>query len=607
MVTKSAVVEDDAALTRLQLLARKKAQENAQLQMILSSNSHLKSSAHPTSPMDSLTSRSWLIKPQGSFMMFWDMFTVAFLLFTAIVTPFEVAFLETDLNSALFWINRAVDLFFLCDLVRNFFTPYLDPYSGSWVTSHRKIALNYFRFWFYIDFVSVLPFDVVGVVISSADVQKYKALRLLRLLRLIRLIRLLKVSRIVERWSPLIPIRYAWASLIRFALGMLMIAHWIACLMGMIPWLEGTTRADVAENATAVNWQIAYFENTLSYTNYSLWTVYLGGFYFASMTLTTIGYGDVIPKTDVERGIVILIMLVGGGSYAYAIGNVFTIISSMDTLTSDFRNTMDDLNQFMQEVNLPIALRVKVRKYFHFTLYHKRAVNNAELMKTLSPSLQNASAYVANHAWVDQIPFLQHLRDDGDLAFVANLAGKFTQRPHAPLERVIELGAPLQAMFVVERGAVVLHTTDNPMDASVKDIKVGVHMFVQETIPEHVRAELVTGLCFGHEIVYAIDDKQGPLAQYHATTVTYCEIHFVSLQDFFDTLHKFPSTRDKLKRYALRRSWTRFKTDSVITKRQSVVDPVLLQMDVDKLKGELEVLQREIKEKDARVRKMMEE
>ncbi len=50
--------------------------------------------------------------PQNNFHKRWDVVIVLSLLFTALVTPFEVAFLRTQLN-VLFFINRFVDIIFL--------------------------------------------------------------------------------------------------------------------------------------------------------------------------------------------------------------------------------------------------------------------------------------------------------------------------------------------------------------------------------------------------------------------------------------------------------------------------------------------------------------
>lgn len=49
---------------------------------------------------------------QNAFFKRWDIVIVLALLFTATVTPFEVAFLRTSVNT-IFFVNRAVDCVFL--------------------------------------------------------------------------------------------------------------------------------------------------------------------------------------------------------------------------------------------------------------------------------------------------------------------------------------------------------------------------------------------------------------------------------------------------------------------------------------------------------------
>ena len=64
------------------------------------------------------------------FFRFWDMLTMLLLCYTALVTPFEVAFLELDLQEnselALFIVNRCVDFGFVLDMIFNFMLEYYD-------------------------------------------------------------------------------------------------------------------------------------------------------------------------------------------------------------------------------------------------------------------------------------------------------------------------------------------------------------------------------------------------------------------------------------------------------------------------------------------------
>jgi len=65
------------------------------------------------------TKNRWVLSPNDKTIRRWDLVTFAALLFTAVVTPAEVAFLDPKDNwpfDALFWINRVVDFVFMCDI-----------------------------------------------------------------------------------------------------------------------------------------------------------------------------------------------------------------------------------------------------------------------------------------------------------------------------------------------------------------------------------------------------------------------------------------------------------------------------------------------------------
>jgi hypothetical protein len=90
------------------------------------------------------------------------------LLFTAIITPYEAAFLTPDLQTVLFWLNRIVDLCFISDFVMQFFMAFQDfEKHGIWITSHSKIACKYMKAWFTIDLVSIIPFDTIAVIMRE--------------------------------------------------------------------------------------------------------------------------------------------------------------------------------------------------------------------------------------------------------------------------------------------------------------------------------------------------------------------------------------------------------------------------------------------------------
>lgn len=78
------------------------------------------------------------------------------------------------------------DVVFLIDLILTFFTPY---YAGeALITNMRSICFNYLKLWFWMDFLSIIPFELI---FSSGDY-----VSLVRIARFPKVYRLVKVSKL---------------------------------------------------------------------------------------------------------------------------------------------------------------------------------------------------------------------------------------------------------------------------------------------------------------------------------------------------------------------------------------------------------------------------
>ena len=85
--------------------------------------------------------------------------------------------------------------------------------GGHWVYNRRFIALHYFRGWFTVDFLSILPFFLitlkyddpfnnnqsVGASSGASALRATVLFRIVKLLRMVKLARLFKASRVIQR------------------------------------------------------------------------------------------------------------------------------------------------------------------------------------------------------------------------------------------------------------------------------------------------------------------------------------------------------------------------------------------------------------------------
>jgi len=94
--------------------------------------------------------------------------------------------------------------------------------------------------------------------------------------------------------------------------------------------------------------------------------------YFALTTLSTVGYGDYYPVSNIERIIAVLIMLGGVAFFSYIMGNFIEIISNYEKKmgvvdkSGDLHNWLILLTRFTNNQPLPKLLTAQIESNFSY-------------------------------------------------------------------------------------------------------------------------------------------------------------------------------------------------------------------------------------------------
>ena len=91
-------------------------------------------------------------------------------------------------------------------------------------------------------------------------------------------------------------------------------------------------------------------------------------------TLTTVGFGDIVPLTNLEKVFAMVIMVLGVGFYSYVISNMTGIIGNFDSINSHLQAKLDLVNVLDRNFKLPIKLVNKLK--FNISRHHSAFYSN---------------------------------------------------------------------------------------------------------------------------------------------------------------------------------------------------------------------------------------
>lgn len=407
---------------------------------------------------------SFVIDPRSSeWTHWWDLVVVILLVVVLFLTPYEVAFLEPGLVEpmavALFVVNRLFDLVFFLDMAINFNRGFqLGAKQGHrWVKDLPSIRKNYIKGWFTVDLLSIMPWWIPPLITQGeGDTDLMRAVRAVRLLRLLKLSRVLRLSSVIKRYEMRMDVTYATISLYKLFFFIVAWAHGQACVWGIIVTFEPPATED------RTTWQdvLAEGNGLASRNDLEPGAKYLAALYWSIQTLTSIGYGAMLPPDNnpFEHFVCSLLMFVSSIFWIYLTGQVCSIASTMESDVKGFHATLDQLNHFMRTRELDAEMRVRLRSYFHYSRNVRQVRTDAQLLERMSPLLRGTVALEANRKWLDRVWYFSmetlpkgdwKLRTEHE-AFISQLAMRLQ-----PFAFVREEKVPIGALHILQKGLVM--------------------------------------------------------------------------------------------------------------------------------------------------------
>ena len=354
-----------------------------------------------------------VLRPDGTTKARWDILLTVAILYSVISVPYLLGF-EVEPKGGLAVFDIVVDVFFMLDIAVNFRTAYYEASTRVLVTMTGSMAHRYMTSaWFYVDVISGVPFDKLarafqGPSPGGDNSLTFRILKMVRILRLGRLLKLMKVSSLNTLLEEELGLNPAVIGLGKLGLQVAYIAHLLAC---------GWHAASGAQaGACTTDYDCNWVDVELSGDGYvaglrGASSVYLASFYWCFTTMTTVGYGDVIPGTAAERAFAIFAMLVGVTVFGYIVGSMANIVRTLGEAETLFKSKIDEVKEYLKEQEITGELETRVKAHYEQRLEERTVFDEDAILRQLPHYLRRqVMLHVYRGSW-RQSPFFEHVEE----------------------------------------------------------------------------------------------------------------------------------------------------------------------------------------------------
>ncbi|CAE6964183.1 Kcnh2, partial [Symbiodinium sp. KB8] len=360
---------------------------------------------------------------------------------------------------------------------------------------------------FALDLVTALPLEhlvdgVPGQVESVKLLRGSKIFKILKVIRAIKLIKIFRASELGSRVEDFVTHSSNGRRIFeacRILVSCCMLCHWLACFM------------PISGNG---------FLNEYEFKPESTTSQYISSLYWAMTTVTTVGYGDILPTTDDERIFTMLAMIVGGAFYGYVVGNISVILASNDVNWRAQKERLELIEAWLTHHRFPTQLRRRIWAYYKQTVNSQVCWDDATVFYELSVELREDVATFLIHPVLPRNLIFRGVPTSA----MIRLVGILQQVTAKKRERIVPSDKFVMGMFLILDGGAVF---EKELEDIVAEGSEG-----RKKLTELLR----NGDSFGEEVLLGLKNEY----EYTVTASRKLVLLFVPRDRFIERLANMP-------------------------------------------------------------------
>ncbi|CAH1367908.1 unnamed protein product [Tenebrio molitor] len=396
-----------------------------------------------------IRSESWIIHPFSDFRSYYEMWMTVIWFVVIFYMPAEAAFdlFHTHIDTLLSHEGKLeaekdeftliLRLIGLADIGMTFCTGYAVEGRRRVVMRPIKIVKNYvLSFYFFSDVLCSLPIDFF---MGDHDTQ-----RILSIVGLLRIIRIPTLFAYSSRTIELLNIRSVTVQRVRFCLVNLLVFHWFACFLYVIPQIRLFLYGEVA----AESWV-----ETADLPDLNFASRYIICFYRAAGALLCIIFQEKEAVLWEERMVAIITFIFGKFYIFFVAVVMLNDALKKNTLEVKYYETISQVQAYMSQRQLPLKMQLRILQFYDYK-YSRKFFPEKSINNLLSERLKGDMNLSVCSKMVQNVSFLANLPSYLLQQVVINLKPEI----YLPNDIIIKAGSVGDCMYFLGSGTVGVWT-----------------------------------------------------------------------------------------------------------------------------------------------------
>ena len=402
------------------------------------------------------------ISSESYFILFFDIIMTIFTFYLLFFIPIKLAQRKTYIakEKIIFTLcNIITEVLYILDLIICFFRSYYN-YEYKKIINTNKIIEHYLGNEFFMDLFEAFPSYIVcknycyknigvNVELSPFEISMtiFHMLKTFKILKVLRNER----NRVVEILREKIAENYFFENLFSifvFLFKIFTFLHILICIHIFLGW------------QSYPNWMthINIFDEDII-------TKYISSFYFIIETMTTVGYGDIICISSIERFFQLILLSIGIVIYSFIITKFGNYVMKQSKEEIELDKKILELEQIrIQYPLMPFKLYIKIQRYF--TKKSKKKNNSNELttlINNLPDSLRNDMLLVV---YRDVVRNFKVFKGCNNTDFIIQMCSAFIETICEKETILLMEGKKVEHIIFVKEGKLILEAAINLVNPS---------------------------------------------------------------------------------------------------------------------------------------------